>query len=88
MLKPDPAELMRLYPPPYEERAGRKMRLIPASAILPDVEAFLKRTGMTKTAFGLAAVGGIGVVEHLRRGRGISDYRYSMIRHYLDTHEA
>ncbi len=80
------AELLERYPPPREQRGGRLLQLIPASAIIAEVEAFLVRTEMSMTAFGLASVGSVNIVQHLRKGRSITDYRYALLKHYMDTH--
>lgn len=78
-------ELLRLYPPPRQQRGKRTLRLIPASAIIDEVEAFLKNTGMSKTDFGLSSVGSVNIVQHLRKGRSITDYRYAMLKHFMAT---
>lgn len=84
---PDLDELLRRYPAPHEQRGKRTLKLVPASAILPEVETFLARTQMTKTAFSLASVGSVNIVQHLRRGRPITDYRYALLKHYMAGEE-
>lgn len=81
----DIEDLIQRYPPPREQRDGRILRLIPASAILPEVEEFLIRSKMSMTAFSLASVGSVNIVQHLRRGRPITDYRYALLKHFMAT---
>lgn len=57
-----------------------------AQDTLSAVEAFLKTTGMTATAFGRGAVGDPGFVFDLRDGRRIWPETEGKVRAFIEAH--
>lgn len=53
--------------------------------ILPDVEAFIAREGMSATAFGLSALGDPRLVHDLRDGRELRRKTRERIFSYLNS---
>jgi hypothetical protein len=59
----------------------------PESDLLADVEAFLKRTGMTPTRFGVLSTGERGLVKRLRRGRTVQLATAERLWRFMATHK-
>lgn len=56
--------------------------------LVAEIAAFCERSGVSKSAFGTAAVGDPRFVFDLESGREIRRRTYARVRHYLDTGEA
>ena len=54
-----------------------------AMQLLSEIEAFLKRTGMPATNFGLEAVNDGHLVKRLRAGKGLTLSRVDRIREFM-----
>ena len=55
----------------------------PAAALLAEVNAFCDRTGMTKTAFGMKALGDPSFVGSLAKGRDLRMTTVAKVRAFM-----
>lgn len=62
--------------------------MLTGESFLANIEAFLERTGMTATAFGLEAVGDRNFVGDLRQGRMPSLRLVEKVSAYIDVQRA
>lgn len=59
----------------------------PEHTLLADVEAFLKRTGMTPTRFGVLSTGERGLVRRLRDGRTVQLATAEKLWRFMANHK-
>jgi Tfp pilus assembly protein PilX len=58
-----------------------------AEALLRDIEAFLQRTGITPTQFGLEAMNNSSFVRQLRNGSGVTLRTLDKVRAFMTDWE-
>jgi hypothetical protein len=58
-----------------------------ADALLSEIEAFLQRSGMTPTQFGLGAMNNSSFVRQLRNGSGVTLRTLDKVRGFMAEHD-